>query len=144
MRRLFMAIALILAGLAPPDAAFARERKCLEYEPAVVRLTGVIRRHAALEPPMYDEGSQDKLVHYRSLHLDRPICIFGQTGFNSANPENMENIRQLQIVDSEPGYSKHARLVGHRVAITGTMWVGFNPRHHTSVLIDAQKIEKLP
>jgi len=72
------------------NPVFADERgrvgSCLTYEPDVVMLQGVLRRHTFPGVPNYESvkaGDEPETGFY--LHLARPVCTTGASGDDPVN-----------------------------------------------------------
>lgn len=126
-----IACRLVLAGtLFSSSNAFARSASCLDYEPTVVKLTGVITRHMDYGPPNYGEDpAHDTHEVYWRLDLPKPICVNDRSIYDEAE----SNVRRLELVYS--GSYPTGNWVGTRAAITGTLYERFDAHHHTRVLI---------
>jgi len=86
------------------------------------------------EDPVHDEKEV-----YWYLDLDTPICVNG--GSDDSFDEEESGIQRLQIVYGR--YPRGRGWIGHRVSIAGTLFHAENGHHHTKVLIQATKTEKL-
>jgi hypothetical protein len=123
----------------------AREPSCLEYEPAVVTLSGTISRHMHYGPPNYGEDPEhDEKGFYWYLDLDRPICVNGKNE-DSPDMEGESDVRHVQIVygvyaDYPPGRG----WIGRHVSITGSLFHADTVHHHTEVLIMARATVRTP
>lgn len=125
------------------QAAEAADPSCVEYEPAVVTLSGTITRHLEYGPPNYGEDpAHDDKGFYWFLDLDQPICVNGKDE-DSPDDEGEAGVRRLQIVYMN-GYPKGRGWIGHRVSITGTLFHAATLHDYTEVLITAAKTTKLP
>jgi hypothetical protein len=135
------AIGLVLSSSSAPEIAFAKQ--CLNYEPAVVTLTGKITRHLEYGPPGYGESpATDAKEVYWYLDLDEAVCTTATAG-DTPDDQGEEDIGRLQIVFLH-GYPQGGGWVGHRASITGTLFHAITGHHHTPVLITAEQTTKLP
>jgi hypothetical protein len=143
--RLSVALAVVMCGLLPASAsqaADATDPSCLEYEPAVVTLSGTITRHLEYGPPNYGEDpAHDEKGFYWFLDLDKPICVNGSDE-DSPDEEGETGVRRLQIVYNR--YPKGRGWIGHKASITGTLFHAHTAHHYTKVLIISDKTTKLP
>ena len=132
----FLLIAILASARASP------KQPCLDYQPQVVELTGVMRRHGFPGPPNYQSVAQgDALEVYWLLHLARPIQVGpGRPADPDAPAE--ANLRALQILLRD--YRPYLALLGKRVTITGTLSHAITGHHHTTVVIDPSRIELAP
>ncbi len=116
----------------------AAESACLEYEPAIVSMTGKVTTHLEYGSPGFGEDpAHDTKENYWYLDLDKPICTNGKDE-DSPDMEGEVNIKRLQIVFLD-GYPKK-RWVGLRAAITGRLFHAETGHHHTRVLILPESI----
>ena len=134
--------AIIIASLYS-GPSIAADRACLDYEPAIVTLTGTITKHLEYGQPNYGEDpAHDAKERYWYLDLDNPICVNSGKNDVSLEPEE-KNVRRLQIVYMS-GYPKGGDWINHRASITGTLFHAITGHHHTAVLITATKTIKVP
>ena len=120
----------------------AADGACLEYEPAVVTLTGTITRHMEYGPPGYGEDpAHDAKEVYWYLELNNPICVNGKDE-DSPDMQGEKDVRKLQIV-YPMGYPKGGGWIGHRASITGTLFHAISGHHHTNVLITAHRTTRV-
>jgi len=144
--RFSVALAAVICGVTLSSASQAAEGadpSCLEYEPAVVTLSGTITRHLEYGPPGYGEDpAHDDKGFYWFLDLDKPICVNGKDE-DSPDDEGETGVRRLQIVYMND-YPKGRGWIGHRASITGTLFHSYTAHHYTEVLIVADQTTKLP
>ena len=123
--------------------AEASEPSCLEYEPAVVTLSGTITRLMKYGPPGYGEDPvHDEKVRYWYLDLEQPICVNGKNE-DSPESESERDVRRVQIIYYR-GYPSGGGWIGAHVSIDGTLIHAIWGRHYTKVLIEANSTTKLP
>ena len=119
-------------------AATATVTSCLPYEPAVVSLTGTVRRVMAYGPPNYGETPKtDSREDYASLHLDAPICTRATPG--DAVNQSQDNVRDLQMVFTG---GVPPSLVGSRVTVAGSLFAAITAHHHTKVLVSVSRVSR--
>ena len=130
-------LVLALATVGAPGAS-AKE-PCLRYEPDVVELVGVVKRHTFPGPPNYESVTQgDAPERYWLLHLSQPLCVQpSDPGDKTQSPE--PEVKSLQIIIRD--YKRVRLPLGRRVRITGTLMHAVTGHHHTKVLIQASRIE---
>lgn len=115
---------------------------CVKFQPAIVELTGVMKRHKFAGPPNYESVKRgDALEIYWLLHLQHPISV-ELSDPNDRFNEPKSSVTTLQILVKD--YKTSKPLLNKRVKITGTLFSAVTGHHHTDVLIDAQKIEAAP
>ena len=123
------------------DTTFERQhsatsqRQCLEYEPKVVALTGVIKRAVFPGPPNYENVARgDTPEEVWVLHLTRKVCVAADsTNEINTHEERLQNL-QL-IVGDASDYRKYKSLLGRRVTVTGQLTHAITGHHHTAVLL---------
>lgn len=114
----------------------ASGKTCLAYEPAVVRLNGIIIRRTFPGPPNYESIKRGDVPEtYWLLVLPRPVCVKQSDPANLIN-ETKRGIRRIQLVfEDERAYDKYRRLLGKRVVATGTLYGSSTGHHKTPVLL---------
>jgi hypothetical protein len=120
----------------------AAQEKCLSYEPATVELSGTIIRKTMPGPPNYEsirKGDTPETLWI--LHLDRPVCVTGNTD-DVNEPER--NVTDLQLVLDEKQYAQIRKYVGQRIRVTmtGTLFHSHTAHHRTSVLLAVKGIRQ--
>lgn len=135
--------AVIAVGQLQVAASIAAARRCLEYGPASVALTGTIVRRMEYGPPNYGEDpAHDAREVYWYLQLHDPICVNGKKD-TSEEMEEETNVRKVQIVYPN-GYPEGDHWINHRASITGILFHAMTGHHHTKVLIEARKTSLRP
>lgn len=116
-------------------------REYLSYEPAVVKLTGVIISKTYPGPPNYESiRGGDEPETYWLLALSHPICVNEKP---SAFYEAAKNVRRVQLVfSSEKAYKTYRRLLGKRVTATGTLYGAHTGHHKTPVLLTVDSLTR--
>ncbi len=116
----------------------------LSYEPAVVEVTGVIKRQTFPGPPEYESVAKgDEAETCWILHLSQIVCVKADGIKDSINDETEAGITELQLNLDEDQYAKYKKLVGKHVKVTGTLYHSINGHHHTTVLLTVKSIEPL-
>ena len=116
----------------------------LSYEPAVVEVTGVIKRQTFPGPPEYESVAKgDEAETCWILHLSQIVCVKADGIKDSINDETEEGITELQLNLDADQYAKYKKLVGKHAKVTGTLYHSINGHHHTTVLITVKSIEPL-
>ena len=132
------------------DATFERQhsgtsqRQCLEYEPKVVALTGVVKRAVFPGPPNYESVARgDAVEKIWVLHLKRKICVLADST-NEINKRE-EGLRDLQLIVGDANdYGKYKLLLGRRVTVTGQLTHAITGHHHTAVLLAIEGMKFTP
>jgi hypothetical protein len=141
MRKVIVAAQIVLILLLPLlSAELARAGSdCLEYEPAVVKLTGkAIEEKHILRPNQPVKAKGNGYVHFPFLALDKPVCVKGPEGDPYNPPE--AGIRKMQLVLDEAQDRAYATMLNRKVVVTGKLWHGNNQYHRTPVLIIVESI----
>ena len=132
-----MTARLVSVGLAIFFLAVTANAACLQYEPAIVTVTGVLVVKQAYGPPNYGENpATDSTERYVVLVLDESTCV-------DANPSNElddveeRDVRAIQLVTSD---GVDGFLLNKRVAVSGTLFHAHTGHHRTPVLIRVKTI----
>ena len=125
------------SGLADDQAGVG---SCLGYDPRVVALRGILRRHTFPGPPNYESaqaGDEAETGFY--LHLARPVCTFGDEDDYEAYPQQNVSLVQLNFGrvpgGDSVGYARLRPVLGRRVAIVGTLYAAHTGHHHAPLII---------
>ena len=127
-------ICAIFAGFLGIATAFA---ECLDYEPAVVSLSGTLAREVYPGRPNYEsiaDGDEPEAIWV--LKLDAPICI-NDAGFMAPAETN---VTEIQLVLSAEQYEEHATLMGSHVTASGTLFHEHTGHHHKTLLLNTSTI----
>lgn len=137
MRRLlaFLLVWAVLAG-APVSAA-----ELLEYEPVVVRLSGVIVIEAFYGPPGYGEDPEnDSIERAAILVLDKPVAVRTEPD-DIMDSDSAGDVRRIQLIIRDPKIS--AKTWRH-VVIEGRLFRAETGHHHTHVLMSVARLVSSP
>ena len=127
-------LALVLAIGSALLAANARPASCLNPEPAVVHLSGMLERITYPGPPNYESiSSGDAPETYLVLKADRDICLV------DAPTEFSERIQLVFLNHPQESYASLAPSVGKRVTCSGSLFARETGHHHTSILITVSR-----
>ena len=142
MARLFLCGALLVLSSAShsPLAAQRRAQTCLNYEPDVVTLTGVIRIRSFPGPPNFESVAKgDERENVWILRLRKPICVAAK-----GDTDAETRITELQIaLPRVEQVERYSPFEDRRVTITGTLFRAETGHHHTKVLIAVTNLKKL-
>ena len=129
---LFLASLVVMSS-----SAFAAAQ--LSYEPVVVTVEGTIAiEHHYGAPNFGETPDQDKRENVVILKLDSPVAVAGDSK-NSVNKTTYKNVKKIQLVMiKDLGLAKRA---GSHMAVTGTLYEGFNAHHYTKVLMMVKSIK---
>jgi hypothetical protein len=111
---------------------------CLEYEPAIVKLTGKVIKEVCPGPPNFESVAKgDQKCVYWFLHLDQPVCVKNQkkSEFNGA----VSNIGKIQLVLTPDQYQKYKVMINKKVIVVGQLFGACTGHHYTPVLINQIK-----
>lgn len=110
----------------------------LQYEPAVVQLSGVLVVEVHYGPPNYGENPESDMVERAMiLLLDMPQIVQGDLDADF-NGETEYDVARVHLAASpEIGLSK---LVWQRVRVEGTLFHAFTGHHRTDVLMSVSRV----
>ena len=110
--------------------------QCLDYDPEVVTLSGVLTSEEHPGPPNFASiGNGDQPETIWVIDLDAPVCVRG-----SVEPDSPENdVEHVQFLQSQDQYGRNQRHLGRRVAITGRLVHATTAEHRKAVLIDVDE-----
>ena len=126
---------LVLAvALSAAAAMSAPSQTCLNYEPAVVTLTGKLTIGAFAGRPNYEDTLKgDEPEHPFILRLDRTVCVQADSS-SELNNESERDVREVQVIVTSDSVSVSRALEGHRIQVTGSLVHAHTAHHHTKVL----------
>lgn len=126
--RKLLGLLVLLAGLAPLPAA----ARCLKYEPAIVKLDGMVSSKVLPGAPGYvsiARGDMPETILY--LTLDTPVCVAGNvTG--TYDKKTHAGIVEMQL---EVELVKARAFVGKHVRVTGSLFGAHTGHHRTPVIL---------
>ncbi len=114
-------------------------KRCLEYEPKVVQLSGYLMEMTFAGPPEYysiEKGDGSEVSWF--IHLDKPACTQGTPGDDT--DESKAPIAEIQLVLEPKQYGKWKSLVGKSVIAKGKLFGSHTGHHHTDVLLDVDDL----
>jgi len=135
-KQLIVTICVVILTLLTHSSAGSQ---CLDYEPSIVELTGIMKRVVFPGPPNYESVEKgDEPEPYWVLYLDSAICVNGdlKNNFNTAESE----IKSLQLLIGN--YDKYRHLLGQKVTVMGMLTHSFTGHHHTPVMFGVREIRK--
>ncbi|MBI4514916.1 MAG: DUF4431 domain-containing protein [Deltaproteobacteria bacterium] len=136
--RMLILVALICGSSITPGET-PRSGRWLAYEPAVVRLAGMLRVVPEYGPPNFGENPEtDEKVQVPMLTLGEPINVMASPSRN-LDYEALQNVSQIQLVFSSHHLAS-ADLVGHKVVVTGRLFHAQTAHHYTPLLMDVEAI----
>ncbi|HTR66172.1 MAG TPA: DUF4431 domain-containing protein [Terriglobales bacterium] len=120
----------------------SQKSDCLSYEPAVVKITGILIRKTFPGPPNYESIQRgDRAETSWFLDLPATVCVNEDRTKPGLNP-GQRDVHEIQLVLQPEQYSQHKALVGGRVVATGTLFGEHTGHHHTPVLLTVRTLEK--
>lgn len=115
------------------------QAQCLDYEPAVVSLSGTLVRQIFPGPPNYKSVAHgDAAERVWILRLRKPICVNVADHFDIH--ENGQ--KQVQLVLEPERYKRFRNLVGKQVTVMGTLFHAHTAHHHKKLLLTATKMRR--
>ncbi len=122
--------------------------RVLTYEPAIVELTGRLDLQTFPGPPNYESIQKgDEVERHFYLKLDTPVDVLPKgehPTVDSPEPEKNVEIMQLSIGEDEELWKRFREIgEGGPLKITGTLFHRFTGHHHSRILLNVQKMEKL-
>lgn len=127
-------ICILLASPLLLSAALALEP--LHYEPAVVRLSGVVAVQSFYGPPNYGENPETDTVEWAIiLSLDEVVTVLADPN-SDLNSGTFNDVQRVQLV-IPPG-SDFASLAGAHVFVDGTLFQAHTAHHRTEVLMSVE------
>jgi Domain of unknown function (DUF4431) len=119
----------------------------LNYEPAIVELTGSLDVQTFAGPPNFESISDGDQVE-RSLYfkLDAPIDVATNLKNNPAKiDESEKNVKVVQLIilnESQEHWAKSKSLTkGSRTKIRGTLSHSITGHHHARILLTVKNVE---
>lgn len=144
MKKNFIAQVLLLCALLLQFVFLADEAKseeCLSYEPAKVKITGMIVRRAFPGPPEFESIEKgDEPETYWILKLTKPICVKGNPD-DELNSETEKDIKNMQLVLDSREYARYRHLVSKKVVAEGELFRRHTGYHYTRVLLSVDSMK---
>ena len=118
----------------------AQKNNCLQYEPVIVKLSGVIEQQAFPGRPNYESiKNGDEPETCWILKLKKSVCVVAANS-NQLN-ETEYSVGRMQLVLQPEQYKEYNKLIGHKVIVIGTLFQSFTGHHHTKVLLRTNEIK---
>lgn len=112
---------------------------CLEYDPAVVKLTGKAIKEKCLLQSNYLTGDmKGKYADFDFLLLDKPICVKGKEGDEYSPPQ--ADIRKIELVLNKTQHKVFNTYLNRKMVVTGKLFGQHTRYHHADVLIMVKSI----
>jgi len=113
--------------------------QCLEYEPKVVSLSGVVVSETHPGPPNFESvanGDEPRTIWV--LKLDNAICVLASDDVNVKE----DNEKEIQLVLKAEQYMRYRSLLGQRVTASGTLFHAITGYHHKRLLLKTDKMRR--
>jgi hypothetical protein len=124
------------AGILAPRSITTQ---CLEYEPKVVSLSGVIVQETHPGPPNFESvanGDEPRTIWV--LKLNNAICVLASDDVNVKEDNEIE----IQLVMNAEQYKRYRSLLGQKVAASGTLFHAITGYHHKRLLLKTDKLRR--
>ncbi len=128
-------VLMVLVGPAYPQ--------CLDYEPSIVYLAGLVRRITYPGRPNYESieaGDEPETGWY--LILNRPICT-NKKGTDDNYPARTHESR-IQLVLRSAQYRAYKHFVDNVVVVEGSLFAASTGHHHANLLLTVTSIGRAP
>ena len=106
---------------------------CLPPEPAVVRITGILKRMTFPGRPNYESikrGDEAETGFYMALKI--PICT---TVGQSEDQPATHDVRLVQLVLDAHGYAHLRPMLNKQVTVDGHLFTAHTGHHHAPLLL---------
>jgi len=133
--------ALVCSDRSYPPNCIRAPNEQLHYEPAVVKLSGLLVTQYVYGPPGFGEDPEtDQIDRKWELRLFAPVDVIGTPG-DDINSESENDVGRVGLVNfSKLNLSAH---LGKRVMLEGTLFHAHTAHHHTKVLLSVKKVTRL-
>jgi hypothetical protein len=113
----------------------------LRYEPAVVKLSGILVTDYIYRSPDFGEDPETTPIERLwILKLDQPVDVIGIPD-DDINSESENDVMRVGLVNfSNVNFSAH---LGKRVMLEGTLFHAHTGRHHSMVLLNVKQVTRL-
>ena len=136
--KLILTATVLLVALLSSHSVVAQ---CLEYEPKVVRLSGVLRRETYPGRPNYESIKRgDEAETIWVLRLKKSICVV--TSSIDAAEVGEKNQKEIQLVLESAQYKRYRNLLRQKVIVSGTLFHWNIGHHHKPLLLTTLRMRK--
>jgi hypothetical protein len=133
----WIAFSLLLSLVSAKPASAGTD--CLEYEPAVVKLTGkAIKEKYPLQSNYVVGDMRGKSADFPFLLLDKPICLKGQED-NEYHPPQAD-ISKIELILKKTQSKVFDTSLNRKIVVTGTLFGRHTRYHHAAVLMEVESI----
>jgi Domain of unknown function (DUF4431) len=101
-------------------------------QPAQVSLVGTLKSRTYYAAP---GSGDDRREQFLVLQLDEPIRVVSQGG------SLLDEASEFEVASDKP--ARLEKLLGDRVALQGSLFLGHQGKHHTRVVLRANAVEPL-
>jgi hypothetical protein len=110
----------------------------LHYEPAVVRLSGLLVTDYVYGPPGFgEEPEADYIARVWILKLFTPVDVIGTPG-DDFNSESVNDVGRVGLIDGPE--VKLNPFLGQRVVLEGTLFHRMTHHQHEEVMLTVHKV----
>lgn len=116
------------------------EAKIFAYEPARVKVSGVLCKLTSPGAPNYEsikKGDEKEVLWM--LRLRKPISVKGPS--HDADKPTETGLTAIQLVLSQRQYSAYRKLINRRVIVRGQFFHSHTAHHRTRVLLFVTSIK---
>lgn len=118
--------------------------KCLDYEPSVSTISGVLVKETFAGRPNYSSLAEgDEIESYFFIKTSVPFCVRAKP--NELLNESRQHIKIVQLVflsNSQAFYDSLRSRLGGAVACTGTLFSANTAHHRSKVLLSVNECAK--
>jgi hypothetical protein len=132
LRKAGLWVAGLSAVALAASQASAQAPRTLPVQPARVSLVGVLKARVFYPAP---GSGDDRREQFLVLLLDEPVRVVAPGG------ALLEEANEFEVASDKP--ARLAKLVGDRVTVQGTLFLGREGRNHTRVVLKASGAESL-
>lgn len=137
-----LSIGLVFNSAWAVDLKEPKSQVTYYYGPEPSTLTGTIRTVTFPGPPNYDSiKSGDEAEHCWILFLDKPVSVLPKKESKEYFEDPLQKVQKIQLVIHSD--LKLKVIKNHHVRITGTFFSAHTGHHHTEVLMEVNRIERL-
>jgi hypothetical protein len=142
LRSAFLILCLLITCSSSP--AFVQAQNTLAYEPAVVTLTGTLRRATLPGSPGFEsiaKGDQPEACYF--LTIAKPVTVRGNGKDEFDVTEKAVRDFQLTSTKSDTLFKQFQKMSKSRsqVVLMGTLFHAMTGHHHTAVLMDVTSLK---
>jgi outer membrane murein-binding lipoprotein Lpp len=125
----------------PEEEKSTANQENYQYDSVSV-ITGIITTESFYGPPGFGEHPKtDSKEEVYILSVEKPITVISKETDENATNTTKENVSKIQLI--MPDNIEAPAYKNKTVRLTGTFFGPQTGHHHTDVLLDVQKAEKL-